>query len=162
MKMNSTRLLALSAVMLMGGAAVAGEVSIKRGEQVSITSGCHDCHTAGYNESSGKIDPATALKGTAIGWRGPWGTTYPSNLRRTVIEKVKSEDEFVDYARTFQARPPMPFYNVRAMDESDLRSLYQYIVSLGESGEEVPAYVPPDQEPRTPFYPLVPPTMPKG
>jgi hypothetical protein len=56
----------------------------------------------------------------------------------------------------------MPFYNVHAMDESDLRSLYQYIVSLGEPGDEAPAYVPPDQEPRTPFYPLVPPAMPKG
>ena len=56
----------------------------------------------------------------------------------------------------------MPYFNVRAMDESDIRSLYQYIKSLGEPGSQVPDLVPPGEEPKTPYYPLVPPTMPKG
>ena len=141
--------------------AAAGDVSVERGLQVSIIGGCHDCHTDQYNETGGKIDPAKSLKGTAIGWRGPWGTTYPMNLRLTIVEKAKSEDEFVKFAKTFETRPPMPWYNVHAMDESDIRSLYQYIKSLGDPGEQVPAAVPPDQEPKTPYYPLVPPTMPK-
>jgi mono/diheme cytochrome c family protein len=138
------------------------DVSVERGLQVSITSGCHDCHTAGYVESDGKIDPAAALAGTAIGWRGPWGTTYPLNLRLTVVEKAKTEDAFVEYARTFKTRPPMPWFNVHAMDESDLRSLYRYIKSLGEPGEQVPQATGPGEEPKTPYYPLVPPTMPKS
>lgn len=153
--------IAMAAVAASASAAVAGEVSVKRGEQVSITAGCHDCHTAGYGESGGKIDPAAALKGTPLGWQGPWGTTYAANLRLTARDKG-SEDAFLQYARTFQAKPPMPFYNVHAMDESDIRSLYQYIVSLGEPGDGVPDYVPPGQEPKTPYIVIAPPIMPKG
>lgn len=37
-----------------------------------------------------------------------------------------------------EALPPMPWYNVRAMDETDLRSLYRYLLSLGEPGKPVP------------------------
>lgn len=152
---------AMAALALSGAQAMAGEVSVARGAQVAVTAGCHDCHTAGYGESGGKIDPAAALKGTGLGWQGPWGTTYPANLRLIAKEKG-SEDAFLQYAKTFQARPPMPFFNVHAMDESDLRSLYQYIVSLGEAGEKVPDYLPPGQEPKTPYIVIAPPIMPKG
>ncbi len=57
---------ALTALMVALPAAAfagSGEVSVARGLQVSIVGGCNDCHTAGYNESGGKIDPKTALKG---------------------------------------------------------------------------------------------------
>jgi mono/diheme cytochrome c family protein len=161
MKMESRTVLALAFAMGVASPAMAAEVSVKRGEQVSITSGCHDCHTANYNETGGKIDPALALKGTVLGWQGPWGTTYASNLRIVAKEKG-SEDAFVQYAKTFQARPPMPFFNVHAMDESDVRSLYQYIVSLGEPGDSAPEYAPPGQEPKTPYIVIAPPLMPKG
>lgn len=50
----------------------------------------------------------------------------------------------------------MPWYNVRAMTETEQRSLYQYIVSLGSPGEAVPAFVPPDGTPTTPFIVMVP------
>jgi mono/diheme cytochrome c family protein len=149
---------ALTAIPLLSPAAE-GEISVERGKQISIIGGCHDCHTANYNETGGQIDPATALKGTAIGWRGPWGTTYPKNLRLTAADKT--EDQFVKFAKEFKTLPPMPFYNVHAMDESDVRSLYQYVKSLGEPGEPMPDTVPPDEEPQTPYYPMVPPTMPK-
>ena len=162
MGINRRTVLALAIMAVAAAPALAAEVSVKRGEQVSITSGCHDCHTANYNESGGKIDPALALKGTVLGWQGPWGTTYAANLRRTVAEKAKTEDAFVQFAKTFQARPPMPFFNVHAMDESDVRSLYQYIVSLGDPGEAVPEYVPPGEEPKTPYIVIAPPIMPKG
>ena len=148
----------LSAAPLVAQAAP-GEVSVERGRQVSIVGGCNDCHTAGYNESAGQIDPAKALRGTAIGWMGPWGTTYPANILLKL--KDMSEDDFVQYAKSFTARPPMPFYNVHAMDESDLRSLYLYVKSLGDPGDPMPDYVPPGQEPKTPYYVAAPPTMPK-
>ena len=106
-----------------------GEVSVERGLQVSIIGGCHDCHTEGYSEAEGKIDPDKALKGSSIGWRGPWGTTYPQNIRARAL--LVSENMFVVHMKRLKTRPPMPWYNVRAMDESDLRSLYQYIKSLG-------------------------------
>jgi mono/diheme cytochrome c family protein len=139
--------------------AASGDESVERGKQVSIVGGCHDCHTSGYNESAGQIDPVTALKGIAVGWQGPWGTTYAVNLRITVSDKT--EDEFVKFAKTFEARPPMPWYNVHAMDESDIRSLYQYIKSLGPPGDQVPQALPPGQAPTTPFVVVVPPQMPK-
>jgi mono/diheme cytochrome c family protein len=157
----STAALALTTFLSISSAASA-EVSVKRGEQVAITSGCHDCHTNNYLESGGKIDPAAALKGTQLGWQGPWGTTYAANLRLTVREKVKSEDEFVKFATTFKARPPMPYFNVHKMDEGDIRSLYQYIMSLGDAGAAVPDFVPPGQEPKTPYIVIAPPIMPKG
>jgi len=153
--------LAVGAVAVTGTEAGAGEVSVTRGAQVAVTAGCHDCHTAGYAESGGKIDPAAALVGSPLGWQGPWGTTYAANLRLIAKDKG-SEDAFLQYAKTFQAKPPMPFFNVHAMDESDIRSLYQYIVSLGEPGAAVPEYVPPGQEPKTPYIVIAPPIMPKG
>ena len=156
-------LLAGICVSLLPGtaSAAAGEVSTERGAQIAITHGCHDCHTGGYAESDGKIDPNKALKGTSIGWRGPWGTTYALNLRLTVAEKAKTEEEFVTFAKTFRTRPPMPWFNVHAMEESELRSLYRYIRSLGEAGEQVPDAVGPGEEPKTPYF-LLQPTPPKG
>ena len=132
-------------------------MSVARGLQVSITGGCHDCHTAGYNESAGKIDPAKALKGIPVGWQGPWGTTYAANLR--LVVKDRSEDDFVKFAKTFQTRPPMPYYNVHALDESDVRSLYQYIKSLGDPGDPMPEALPPGAKPATPFVVMAPPQM---
>ena len=147
------------AMLPLAASAAPGDITIERGRQVSIIGGCNDCHTSGYNESQGQIDPAKALKGTAIGWQGPWGTTYPANIRLKL--KDMSEDEFVHYAQTFTAKPPMPYYNVHAMDESDLRSFYLYVKSLGEPGEAMPEALPPGQEPKTPYYVAAPPTMPK-
>ena len=161
MKMSLFGAVAAGAVALASSHVMAGEVSATRGAQVAVFAGCHDCHTAGYGESGGKIDPAAALKGTPLGWQGPWGTTYAANLRLIAKEKG-SEDAFLQYAKTFQARPPMPFFNVHAMDESDIRSLYQYIVSLGEPGEASPEYAPPGQASKTPYIVIAPPTMPKG
>lgn len=154
-------LIALAMIAAAASQANAAEVSVKRGEQVSITGGCHDCHTAGYLESGGKLDPGASLRGTQLGWQGPWGTTYAANLRMTAKDKG-SEDAFVEYLKTFEARPPMPYFNVHAMDESDMRALYQYIVSLGEPGGMPPSYVPPGQEPKTPYIVIAPPIMPKG
>ena len=83
-----------------------GEVSVERGLYVSIIRGCHDCHTEGYNEAEGKIDPEKALKGSSVGWRGPWGTTYVVNLR--LVASLSDEDLFVERMRTMKTSPPMP------------------------------------------------------
>ncbi|AQS48944.1 hypothetical protein BMG03_14965 [Thioclava nitratireducens] len=154
------RVIILAALAALAGssAGLAQEVSVERGRLVSITSGCHDCHTAGYNESGGKIDPEAALKGVPLGWQGPWGTTYAVNLRDEI--KDMDEDGFVEFAKTFDAKPPMPFYNVHAMPESDLRSLYQYIKSLGEPGDPMPEALPPGEAPKTPYIVMAPPMMP--
>jgi len=138
-----------------------GEVSIERGLQVSIIGGCHRCHTEGYVEAEGKIDPETALRGIAVGWVGPWGTSYAGNLR--LVASGMSERTFVEYLQGMRARPPMPWYALREMDKSDLQSLYQYIKSLGEPGKQVAARnLDPGEEPTTPYIQLVPPQMPNN
>ena len=137
--------------------AFAQDVSAEKGARVAIIGGCHDCHSPGYGESNGVIDPATALVGSPVGYQGPWGTTYAANLRLVAAEH--SEDQFVEYLSTFETRPPMPWFNVHHFDESEMRSLHQYIVSLGEPGEPTPAYVPPGEKVTTPYMVFVP-TMP--
>jgi mono/diheme cytochrome c family protein len=150
--------LVLMALGTTGVIAQESEVSVERGALVAIIGGCHDCHTAGYAANNGQLDPEKALKGDTVGFQGPWGTTYPANLRLEAAEK--SEDEWVDYLKTLETRPPMPWFNVRQFAETDMRSLHQYIKSLGEAGEPVPEFVPPGETPTTPYIVFAPPQMP--
>jgi mono/diheme cytochrome c family protein len=150
----------VAAALTLSSGSAAGEISVERGRQVSIASGCHDCHTEGYRQSEGRLDPEKTLKGSKIGWRGPWGTAYATNLRLTV--KPLTEDGFVLFMSTLKTPPPMPWYRVRAIDESDLRSLYRYIRALGEPGEQAPTSIGPDVEPTTSFVVLEPPQSPAG
>lgn len=155
------RTLSIAGAAFLGSVAAlaAQEVSVERGELGARIFACHDCHTERFAESNGKLDPAASLKGRALGYRGPWGTTYPANLR--IVAAEHTEDSWVEFLQTFEARPPMPWFNVHLIPEADLRSLYLYVKSLGEPGDPAPAYVPPDQEPRTPYQVMAPPTMPK-
>ena len=114
----------------------------------------------GYSETEGKIDPEKALMGSSVGWRGPWGTTYATNLR--IDASVMSERGFVGMLKRIRTSPPMPWYNLRAMEESDMQSLYQYIRSLGKHGKPAPSRIRPDKEPTTPYVQLVPPQTPKN
>jgi len=137
--------------------ATQGEISVERGLYISIIGGCHDCHTEGYSAAGGKIDPSKAMKGDpSLGWQGPWGVTYAANLRRKAF--IRDEDSFVEDMQALNTLPPMPWYNLRAMEESDLRSLYRYLISLGEPGDPVP--IPSIEKPLTPYIKIAPPSMP--
>jgi len=89
------------------------------------------------------------LTGSQLGWRGPWGTTYPTNLR--LYMQDISEEQWIQVAKTAQFRPPMPWFTLRDMTTEDLRAIYQFIRYLGPAGEPAPAYVPPNQEPKGPY-----------
>jgi mono/diheme cytochrome c family protein len=117
---------------------------LDRGRYLMKIAGCNDCHTSGYAESGGNVPEAKWLTGDALGWRGPWGTTYPANLR--LIVAGMSEEEWVRRARLAQYRPPMPWFALRDMSDSDLRAAYRYIRSLGTAGSPAPAYVPPGDQ----------------
>jgi len=121
---------------------------IKRGRYLVQIGGCNDCHTAGYAPSGGKVPEAQWLLGDALGWHGPWGTTYATNLR--LYMQDLTEDQWVKKAKTLNARPPMPWFNVRDMTTGDLRAMYRYIRSLGPAGKSAPAYLPPDKTPPEP------------
>lgn len=136
--------------------ALAGEVSVERGRYLAKTAACNDCHTTGYASSGGKVPESEWLKGDALGWRGPWGTTYPVNLRRYMADL--SETEWVGRAKTLETRPPMPWSILHDLTESDLRSLYRFVRQLGPVGEPAPAYLPPGIEPAGPVvtFPAAP------
>jgi len=121
---------------------------VKRGRYLVSIAGCNDCHTPNYPASGGKMPEAQWLTGESLGWSGPWGTTYPTNLR--LYMQDLTEEQWVKKAKSLQARPPMPWFNVRAMSTSDLRAIYRYVRHLGPAGQPAPAYVPPGQEPKGP------------
>jgi hypothetical protein len=122
---------------------------------VQIT-GCNDCHTREYLLDEGKVPEEHWLTGDTLGWRGPWGTTYPPNLR--MFMRKFSEDQWVKLAKNLRSRPPMPSFTLREMKEKDLRAIYRFVRFLGPAGGPVPAYLPPGQEPPQPYvqFPMPP------
>lgn len=124
-------------------------LQVEQGRYLSRIAGCNDCHTPGYIFSDGKVPEALWLTGDSFGWRGPWGTTYGSNLR--IFVGGMTEEEWLAVAKTLVRRPPMPWFNLNGMKDEDLKAMYQFIRSLGPVGEPAPEYVPPDQEPMTPY-----------
>ena len=119
-----------------------------QGKYLVQAAGCNDCHTAGYAFSSGKVEEKLWLTGDTLGWRGPWGTTYASNLRLRV--KDMTADQFVKLARS-ELRPPMPWFNLRDMTDRDVKAIYAYLRHLGPAGAPAPQYLPPGTTPSGPF-----------
>lgn len=147
--------MACTALAHAGTGGKTGSGNINRGRYLVRISGCNDCHTSGFMENNGKIKEENWLTGSPLGWRGPWGTTYPPNLR--LFMKDMSVEQWIKTARTIEARPPMPWYNLRAMSDKDLRAIYAVIKKLGPAGEPAPAYLPPDKEPPMPYFQFVAP-----
>lgn len=108
--------------------------------------------------TEGQVPEARWLTGDQLGWRGPWGTTYASNLR-AYFSSI-SENEWVRAARASRLQSPMPSVNLRQMHPADLRALYRYVRSQGPAADAapVPAFVPPGQEPAGPAvnFPMPP------
>jgi mono/diheme cytochrome c family protein len=122
--------------------------SIERGRYLARTAGCNDCHTPGYPQSGGTVPEDKWLIGDPVGFQGPWGTTYPPNLRLSLAKM--SEKEWIEFARKTQLRPPMPWFALRDMTTDDLRAIYKFVKHLGPGGEAAPAYVPPGKTPAGP------------
>jgi hypothetical protein len=134
--------LVLNPVLLIAAPLAAGKPgSIERGRYVVKIAGCNDCHTPAYAMRDGQVPERDWLTGDGTGWNGPWGTTYASNLRLKLA--ALSEAQWLQLARTAQYRPPMPWFNLRAMSDGDLRAVYRYVRHLGPAGVPAPAYVPP-------------------
>lgn len=150
-------LIALSGALPMLAFAEASDfrpADIARGKYLVSITGCNDCHTSGYAQSGGTTPMAQWLMGDGIGFKGPWGTTYPANLR--MFFQRMSEKEWLTWAKTMKTRPPMPWFALRDMTERDLRAIYRFTRSLGPGGTAAPAFVPPGAEPETPYFVLDP------
>lgn len=132
-----------------------GQASVERGRYLVRVGGCNDCHTPGYAPSGGSIPESDWLTGDNVGWHGPWGTTYPTNLRLTMASLT--EEQWVSYARNLNSRPPMPSLSLNAMTEEDLQSMYRFVRQLQPLGQPAPTYLPPGVEPKTPYIVFQPP-----
>jgi mono/diheme cytochrome c family protein len=124
------------------------EPSAERGRYLVEVAGCNDCHTAGYAMAPDQVPQSAWLTGDAQGWNGPWGTSYPSNLR-LLLPKL-SEEQWIQLARNANYRPPMPNRALHLMEEDDLRSIHRFVAQLGEAGQPAPAALAPGQKPSGP------------
>ena len=140
-------------------AQVPDKALVERGRYVVRIAGCNDCHTPQYGMRNGDVPEKDWLTGDAVGWYGPWGTTYPTNLRKTV--RAMSEQQWLAYAASVKTRPPMPWFALHAMQREDLRAVYHFVQSLGDGGGEIPQGLPPGRKPPPPYLDLHP-VLPAG
>lgn len=140
------------------GPHVSWDDPVEAGRYLVVIGGCNDCHTDGYMMTEGKIPEENWLTGSPVGWQGPWGTTYPPNLRLRVQEW--DEELWVTILNTRTGLPPMPWMSLNKMSEEDIRAIYAYIKSLGPKGEHMPIAVAPGQISKTPYLSLFPQNLP--
>lgn len=133
---------------------VTGPDDIEIGRYLTRVGGCNDCHSVGFLESGGRLPEAEWLKGSPVGFHGPWGVTYASNLRLTVQQI--SEEDWVLMLGSRTDSPPMPWPVTHAMSEPNKRSLYRYIRSLGPAGEPAPPRLAPGVTPPPPYLNMTP------
>lgn len=135
--------------------AVYAASDIDAGRYLTLIGGCNDCHTPGFAQTGGAQPAETDwLMGDAVGFAGPWGVSYPANLRLSF--EAMTEDDFVEMSRKGEGRPPMPWPSLKAMSDSDLRAIYRYVKSLGPKGVQAPAPAGPGVKVETPVINFVP------
>lgn len=162
MKNNALPYALLLATLALSAPAGADEATewnaLERGRYLTVVGACHDCHTPNYPETAGKVPAEQWLIGSTVGFQGPWGTTYPVNLR-LYVQKI-TEKEWVARVRQ-PMRPPMPWFNLRDMTDKDLIALYRYIRAIGPAGEPAPVAAGPGVKVSTPYFEFVPKNLPK-
>lgn len=122
---------------------------IEYGRKLVLIMGCNDCHTSGA--ISGVYGPEEDwLIGDTLGYKGPYGTQYPSNLRLLVSEIT--EDEWVVLAQKMRQNSPMAWSRLPSLDREGLRAIYRFIDYLGPKGDPAPSSLPPGVEPKTNFF----------
>jgi len=132
--------------------------SIKHGEFLVGYGACNDCHTPGWSENAGQAPKDTLLTGGGTNFQGPWGTTYPPNLR-LYVQKLTVK-QWIANLRALKSRPAMPYWTFRYLSDKDLTDMYAYIHSLGPAGKPAHDWVAPGQEAPAPYLKLVLPSPP--
>jgi hypothetical protein len=126
------------------------EVSdIERGRYVVELLGCNDCHTPGYMVTRANIPEEDWLIGGSLGFLGPFGTVYPTNLR--LLLNSMSEEEWLVLARQMRKDSPMAWVMLPETSEQDLRAVYRFVKYLGPKGTPTLARLPAGVTPTTPY-----------
>src|SRR5579862_7529609 len=127
-KAASTLALLLVILAAIARGANAVDPAIARGHYLVGFAGCNDCHTPGWRNSDGTIPASQWMTGSNLGYRGPWGTSYASNVR---LEFARiSEDQWLFMVSTRGGHWPMVWHDLRMLDVSDRRAIYRFIKSL--------------------------------
>ena len=111
-------------------------------------------------QSGGHVPSSDWLIGSAVGFRGPWGTTFPRNLRllvhhvseRTWVAMFKGKKPLTRYPM----RPPMPWLDYHHFNRHDLAAIYVFIRDLGPAGVPAPRFAPPGHVVKNPYIVFVP------
>lgn len=150
-----------AAALVLGAdrAAAQDDAQIARGRYLVEIANCNGCHTAAPRGA--KLPEKDWLEGNRLGFHGPWGTTYPVNLR-LLVSKL-SEADWLAFLHAAKPRPPMPWAALQAMTAGDQKALYAFIRHLGPAGKEAPGDLPPGVAPPPPFaaFPTPPPATAK-
>nr|WP_216821323.1 hypothetical protein [Marinobacterium profundum] len=143
--------LALQSVLSM--AAQEDTAVIERGRYLVGVGGCNDCHTTGYAEIGEVMPESERLLGSGVGFAGPWGVSYPANLRLKVAQLQPEQ-----WRQRIRAggMPPMTWPSLQLMTPEDQQAVYQYLRSLGPAGMDAPASVLPGRPIPTPYILLEP------
>lgn len=141
------------ALFTIAPAAIGAGPDAARGRYLIAISGCNDCHTPGYAQQGERIPEAERLTGMSVGFSGPWGVSYPANLRLGASQL--GEGDWMAMARR-SGLPPMHWTALQAMSDDDLRSIYRYLRGLGAAGQPAPTALAPGQTINTPHFVFVP------
>jgi mono/diheme cytochrome c family protein len=97
---------------------------------------------------------AAATNGMLTAWAGPWGVSFATNLtadKETGIGEW-TEEMFIKAMRTGKHQgqpngrdilPPMPWFNLNELSDSDLAAIWSYLRSLPPVKNQVPFPIPP-------------------
>ena len=124
-------------------------IVIDRGRQVIKTLGCNSCHTQDYMIKRSNIPEEDWLVGSTLGFRGSFGTTYPTNLR--LLLNNMSEEEWLALAKQMREDSPMTWVMLRKALDQDLRAVYAFVKYLGSKGVPAPTLLPPEVKPTTQY-----------
>jgi hypothetical protein len=122
---------------------------IERGGQLIQIMGCNSCHTPDYIVKRSNIPEEDWLVGGTLGFRGPQGTSYPTNLR--LLLNNMSEEDWLVLAVKIREDSPMTWIMLSGTPEQDLRAIYRFVRHLGPKGNPAPARLPAGVTPPTQY-----------
>ena len=110
------------------------------------------------------MPPAPALPAGPWGWTGaatmtsfagPWGVSFTANLtpdKETGLGDW-TEEMFIATMKTGRHQgkgrpllPPMPYFNLKALSDEDIKSVFAYLQSIPAIRNKVPAPIDPEEE----------------
>ena len=144
-----------------------GPSHLQRGAYLAAYGGCNDCHTpktftpqgpvpdstrflSGY-PADAKLPPVTPgalgrdkwgalASGDLTAWAGPWGVSFAANLTPDETGLGGwNEEAFIKTMRL----PPMPWYDLAALTDNDLKAVFAYLRTLKPVKNQVPSPIPP-------------------